>query len=283
MIDQAVVAPAAQGWLITCHGGHATRQLLTRHLEHSGGRQSSVENFWGQSEPLAAKALQDLGLIRGLTGAELLLACAHRGQQVIRQALQLPDEFFLARVAAWSQARFLYYLPRVQLWGPVNAGKSSLLNALCGRELARTGDTPGLTRDVIEGTLHHRGCELRLFDAPGVPQSAQELDNAAYQLAEQWRCEADLTLELVPPGHQPSGHPGHLVYFSRADENPQGRKPGISARQMATLDALKDRLVEHFLGRLMALPPGSRIALPKDVLDQLATGTRPRKILAEWA
>ncbi len=286
ILDDAVVSPAARGWLVCCHGGPVTRQLLTRHLEQAGGRQSGVENFWGQSEPLADKALASLASIKGTTGAALALDCAQRGPQLVREALALPDEFFLPLVAAWSQARFLYYLPRVQLWGPVNAGKSSLLNALCGQDLAKVGDQPGLTRDVIEGTLQHSGCLLRLFDAPGFSAGGSaggsNLDQAAFELAEQWRREADLTLELVPPGQSASGLPGHLVYFSRVDEDPASRKPGVSTRQAATLEALKDRLVETFLGRLLSLPARLRMALPKEVLDQLATGTRPRAILGDW-
>ena len=282
VLDRAVVAPAAQGWLVCSHGGPVTRQLLTHRLEQAGGCQSSVDNLWNQPERLSKAALADLAAIRGETGAALLLTCAQCGPQLIREALGLTDEFLLPLISAWAEARFLYYLPRVQLWGPVNAGKSSLLNELCGQELARAGELPGLTRDVIEGTVDHRGCLLRLFDAPGLAKGAAAIDTAAYELAEQWRKEADLTLELVPPGQDPSSQPGHLVYFSRADQDPRGRKPGVSVHRPASLGALKDRLVEKFLGRLLALPQRLQVALPKTLLDELATGTQPRKILQQW-
>jgi tRNA modification GTPase len=166
----------------------------------------------------------------------------------------------------------------VQLWGPVNAGKSSLLNALCGDTLAAEGPEPGLTRDVIEGRMEHQGFVLRLFDAPGTGHDESPLNVAAAQLAEQWRREADLTLELVPPGSATLGV-GQLVVYSRADEDPTARKPGVSVRNPASLVALKQTLLGHFIGRLLALPESLRIALPPAMLARLASAPDPRTVI----
>jgi len=56
-------------------------------------------------------------------------------------------------------------LPEIAFLGRSNVGKSSLINALCGRRmLARTSDTPGRTRQINFFTLDHR---LMLVDLPG--------------------------------------------------------------------------------------------------------------------
>lgn len=54
------------------------------------------------------------------------------------------------------------------LTGPVNAGKSSLLNALVGRERAIVCDVPGTTRDFLEEQLDLDGLPVRLVDTAGL-------------------------------------------------------------------------------------------------------------------
>jgi len=48
-------------------------------------------------------------------------------------------------------------LPRVVIVGPPNIGKSSLFNALCGREAALVADEPGTTRDLLEARMELAG------------------------------------------------------------------------------------------------------------------------------
>ncbi|KAF0233572.1 MAG: tRNA modification [Desulfovibrionaceae bacterium] len=57
------------------------------------------------------------------------------------------------------------------LAGPVNAGKSSLLNALIGRERAIVCDVPGTTRDFLEEQLDLDGLPVRLVDTAGLRET----------------------------------------------------------------------------------------------------------------
>lgn len=59
----------------------------------------------------------------------------------------------------------------VVLAGQVNSGKSSLLNALLGRQRAIVSDTPGTTRDFIEETISLAGLAVRLVDTAGMRPS----------------------------------------------------------------------------------------------------------------
>jgi len=56
---------------------------------------------------------------------------------------------------------------KVAIIGRPNVGKSTLLNALLGRERALTGPTPGLTRDPVQEVLRHAGRAVTLVDTAG--------------------------------------------------------------------------------------------------------------------
>lgn len=254
-LDQVMVAPLADGYLVTCHGGAAVRHAIQATLSQAGAITCEPPALWHVPTRLAHAVAALLPRVRGRWGLELAL----------RTMSQPPDRS--APIAALRQALWLLEPPRVQLWGPVNAGKSSLLNALCGEQLAAVADEPGLTRDLIEGQFEHAGVVVRLFDAPGEGGPA-EIDAAALALARQWRERADLVINLVPDGAAltaDSAREWHL--HSRCDESGM---PGVSAKLPATLDALKARVIEHFVGALRALP--DPWLAPPAVLDTLQAG-----------
>jgi tRNA modification GTPase len=71
-------------------------------------------------------------------------------------------------LAAGARAELVRAGARVALVGAPNAGKSSLLNALAGRDAAITSPAPGTTRDVLEVGLDVGGFAARLTDAAGI-------------------------------------------------------------------------------------------------------------------
>ncbi len=85
-------------------------------------------------------------------------------------------------------------LPSVGIAGAPNAGKSSLLNALLGRERSIVSPQHKTTRDVLSGlwTLPH--CECVLFDCAGLLTST---DNILDELAQQAAIEALRNSEIV--------------------------------------------------------------------------------------
>ncbi len=84
--------------------------------------------------------------------------------------------------------------PRVALCGAPNAGKSSLFNALLGRDAAIVSEQSGTTRDALEGTLELAGHEVRLFDLPGLDAGAAGVGRAAQELGRERLAAADLLL-----------------------------------------------------------------------------------------
>lgn len=81
-----------------------------------------------------------------------------------------------ALVAVMSQARQGALLRdglKVVIAGQPNAGKSSLLNALAGAELAIVTPVPGTTRDVVQQTIQIEGVPLHVIDTAGLRDSPE--------------------------------------------------------------------------------------------------------------
>lgn len=64
----------------------------------------------------------------------------------------------------------------VAIVGPVNSGKSTLLNALLGEERAIVSDIPGTTRDTVEELLVLRGVQYRFIDTAGLRDSSETVE-----------------------------------------------------------------------------------------------------------
>ncbi|EMG35912.1 tRNA modification GTPase trmE [Desulfocurvibacter africanus PCS] len=91
----------------------------------------------------------------------------------------------------------------VVLAGPVNAGKSSLLNALLGRERAIVSDTPGTTRDWLEESISLDGLPVRLVDTAGLRETADAVELEGVRRSRELLERADLVM-LVLDGGQPA-------------------------------------------------------------------------------
>lgn len=84
----------------------------------------------------------------------------------------------------------------VAIIGPPNAGKSSLLNALAGREAAIVSATPGATRDVIEVHLDLGGYPVIIADTAGLREAVDDVEAEGVRRAQARAQEADLTIAL---------------------------------------------------------------------------------------
>jgi tRNA modification GTPase len=72
---------------------------------------------------------------------------------------------------------------RVVIAGQPNAGKSSLLNALAGAELAIVTPVPGTTRDVVSGQIQVEGVPLHVIDTAGLRESADHVERIGIERA----------------------------------------------------------------------------------------------------
>lgn len=95
---------------------------------------------------------------------------------------------------------------RVVLSGPRNAGKSSLFNALIGREAAIVSDIAGTTRDVIEAPVMRAGAPYLLIDTAGLTDDTPDaIEAIGVDRARRLANAADLLLWLGEESERPEG------------------------------------------------------------------------------
>ena len=86
---------------------------------------------------------------------------------------------------------------RVALIGAPNVGKSSLLNALVGRDAAIVTDIAGTTRDVVEVSLILGGQAVVLADTAGLRATLDVIEAEGVRRARAWADDADLRIGVV--------------------------------------------------------------------------------------
>ncbi|AVO37845.1 tRNA uridine-5-carboxymethylaminomethyl(34) synthesis GTPase MnmE [Pukyongiella litopenaei] len=84
----------------------------------------------------------------------------------------------------------------VAIIGPPNSGKSTLLNALAGRDAAITSEYAGTTRDVIEVRMDLGGLPVTLLDTAGLRETEDHVEGIGIALARKRARSADLRIFL---------------------------------------------------------------------------------------
>jgi tRNA modification GTPase len=96
---------------------------------------------------------------------------------------------------------------RVVIAGRPNAGKSSLLNALSGKESAIVTDIEGTTRDVLSEQIHIDGMPLHIIDTAGLRESVDEVEKIGIERAWQEIKQADRVLLMIDSAQDETDDP----------------------------------------------------------------------------
>lgn len=88
----------------------------------------------------------------------------------------------------------------VVLAGAPNAGKTTLFNAMLGRDRGVVSASPGSTRDLLVETVEIRGAQIRLADAPGFQSVSAEIETLSQGQAQRAAAAAALVIHCDPSG-----------------------------------------------------------------------------------
>lgn len=222
---------------LTCHGGLLPAKLVLDAVLASGARLAGPGEFTrraflnGRIDLAQAEAVADLIHSRtelALRAANEQLAgkLSHRVNALREQLLQVlahveahldfpeediaPDtqEQLLLRLADGMEAmdqllrtadegQILRRGIRAAIVGRPNAGKSSLLNQLLGRDRAIVSAIPGTTRDTIEETANIRGLPIVFIDTAGLRQARDEIEVEGIRRSRRSLETAELILQVV--------------------------------------------------------------------------------------
>lgn len=231
-----------------CHGGPALLRAALEECLARGARLAQAGEFSLRAflngkldltqaeaiaEAIAAPTRQALHLaqmkLSGALGGRILVM-RQRLENLRAQlclAVDFPDEeveclprseLALCAREAGNEARgLLASVERARAWregvmgvlaGPVNAGKSSLMNALAGRRRALVSSTPGTTRDYLEEHLELDGLVVRLVDTAGLRESGPDVGDIEAQgqeLAREFMARAEGVLYVLDASCPPPG------------------------------------------------------------------------------
>ncbi|KGJ15063.1 tRNA uridine-5-carboxymethylaminomethyl(34) synthesis GTPase MnmE [Paracoccus sanguinis] len=172
----------------------------------------------------------------------------------------------------------------VAIIGPPNAGKSSLMNRIAGREVALVSDEAGTTRDVLELRTELGGLAVTFLDTAGLREAEDKVERMGVARARDRAAGADLRVILLGESlaDEPLRVPGDIVVRSKADLG----SGDISAVTGAGVDALLARVTDELTGRVAGAGLVSRHRQAEALRDAhaalgTADHTMPPEILAE--
>jgi tRNA modification GTPase len=171
---------------------------------------------------------------------------------------------------------------KVVIAGQPNAGKSSLLNALAGAELAIVTPIPGTTRDVVSGSIQIEGVPLHVIDTAGLRESSDHVERIGIERAWGQITSADAVLflhDLTRAGSDEYRQGDRAIaqlllekvrapiidVWNKMDAAPSSKHDGvsISATTGKGLDVLRSKLLE--VAGWQSAPEGVYIARERHV------------------
>ena len=207
---------------INCHGNPLIVEKIARLLAENGAKLLSIENFLLsqlQNDPSKNSIDIEASIVQTtaatLAGTKLIAAQPSKGLgKLAEDWLSDFDNISLDDIrvgceqilAASKTARFLIDRVKVAIAGPPNSGKSTLLNALAGKQKAIVTDIAGTTRDWVSTTIDTGRLLIEFFDSAGLNAgltARSAVDAESQSLAMDLLKQADLVLLVIDPATSP--------------------------------------------------------------------------------
>lgn len=171
--------------------------------ETEAQRRQALRVFSGELGRLAEGWRSDL--VRALALVEATIDFADEDVPVdvapeVRQLLEKTEKSLERQISGIHAAERVRAGFEVAIVGATNVGKSTLLNALAGRDAAITSEFAGTTRDVIEVRMDLSGLPVTFLDTAGFRETDDAVESIGIERARQRAVSADLRVFLVENG-----------------------------------------------------------------------------------
>jgi tRNA modification GTPase len=145
---------------------------------------------------------------------------------------------------------------RVVIAGPPNAGKSTLLNALAGRDAAIVSPIAGTTRDIIEVPLALGGTAFVLTDTAGLREAQDDpIEAIGMARANDMLSAADIILWLGTPSDAPTVG-GQVILVGAKSDLVEPANGGSDSANVLTVSAITGQGMDALIAALQAAAEG---------------------------
>lgn len=169
-LDEVMIEEGKGRLLIHAHQGSAVQQALLSFLGFLGAK---------TADPVVPMTLQqELEWALETASTEMALDVALANLRLMPAVSGATTELLESYPAGCS----LFNPEPILLFGAPNAGKSSLLNALAGRERSIVSETAGTTRDLVEASILVGGRRVLLRDSAGVREAGSKVESLGVNL-----------------------------------------------------------------------------------------------------
>ncbi len=215
----------------------------------------------------AALALVEAGL--DFTDQEDVIAIS---ADELMQKLAVISQQINTHLSKAVGSEHLQEIPWVVLTGKPNAGKSTLFNALLGRERAVVSITPGTTRDVLTEPLTIQTtkgkAEVMLVDIAGADQDNNALNQQMQAVAETAINRSELILLCVPGNQENCDEPDDktIIIRTKADLFQITLSPeeiNVSAKNNIGLEAVRNVIADRLTDQAISLSSDAIILQPR--------------------
>ncbi len=241
--------------------------------ESEAQRKLAIEAVGGQPRALLEKWLYQLVSMRSLIEAEIDFVDEEDIPGSVSDQVWSQLEIMIGELdrhlASVNAGQIIKNGFRVTLLGKPNAGKSTLLNCLAGRDVAIVTDIPGTTRDLLEVRLNLGGQVIIVTDTAGIHKTDDLIEKEGINRAHQSAKTSDMTIWLHAADDKLSmvgdATAADLLVISKADKVMLIETAKFPVDYDLAISSLNEESIEKLVNRI-SRAAGQSVSGSEDIL-----------------